>query len=174
MDAGNWKAPRGKGKFDIYWSRMNAKSCWEICPQLPFVLPLSSLHRVRTLRMFSIFLILHLSATYLKVALDCLTFWCRYRLWPLRKGTVVYPKEYPESELVELLAIWISDRRDLSLCILVMITTWGETAVKYSSEPGPLDPLRLAFPQNNVVAHSVATTAASAAHVLRGGVSANE
>ena len=39
MDWGNWEAPRGKGKFDIYWNRMNAKSCWEICPHLPFVPP---------------------------------------------------------------------------------------------------------------------------------------
>lgn len=55
------------------------------------------------------------------------------RTHPFEKGTVVYPKEYPESELVEP-----------------------------------------ALPQNNVVAHSVAASAASAAHVLRGGVSANE
>ena len=32
MDAGNWEAPRGKGKLDIYRNKMNAKSCWEIPP----------------------------------------------------------------------------------------------------------------------------------------------
>ena len=173
MDAGNWEAPRGKGKFDILKQNERKKLLRDTPPATFRPPPLKFAPSTDAQNVFY-FLILHLSATYLKVALNCLTFWCRYRLWPLRKGTVVYPKEYPESELVELLAIWISDRRDLSFCILVMITTWAETAVKYSSEPDPLDPLRLALPQNNVVSDSVATTAAFAAHVLRGGVSANE